>query len=129
MQTLRQRPNGIGPIEAAVEVFCQSAISKGDFATPASRDRKLYESMRSAVRSLRSFGEPGEEAMQRMLNHDSRYVRLWIATELLVKGSGHAEKVLQELAASDGLDGLSASTVLNEFAAGKLCSPFPENEA
>ena len=111
-------------IKLAVREFCAAAIEKGDFASPASHDRKLHAAMSRAVQKLHSLGASGAEALRALLQHESPHVRSWVAAELLAAGDKTAKPVLEALASNPGLLGTSANTVLREYEKGRLRSPF-----
>jgi len=111
-------------VQTAVNEFCKAAIEKGDFASPAKRDHKLHAIMGKAVQKLYSLGVPGMDALKSLLKHESKYVRNWIATELLASGDADAKKVLVDLAADSGLVGTGAEIVLNQYKSEELKSPF-----
>ena len=104
--------------------FCEAAISKGDCGISTEKDHELYASMGVAVNTLRKLDPGGMEAFKVLLSHDSKHVRMWVASELLSYGDLEAKPILEELAKSPGLIGLNASVVLDEFQAGNLKSPF-----
>ena len=121
----------IGSVSAAenvsslVETFRRAAVEKGDYATPAKRDHKLYESMRSAYIELRAVGEDGDNAIRELLHDESVHVRTWIAAALLAEGDVEAREELEEISKREGLTGSHAGTTLEEFEKGRLNTPFP----
>ena len=111
-------------IDAAIKAFREAAVLKADFATPARRDHALHQKMKVAWRSLYSSGSAGREAFREMLADESRYVRLWVASQLLSEGDVEAERVVEVEAKAEGIGGFTAITVLKEWRAGRLRSPF-----
>lgn len=104
--------------------FCEAAISKGDQGASTEEDHELYAIMEAVVRTLRGLEPSAMEAFKVLLSHDSKHVRMWVASELLSEGDVEAKAILEQLASSPGLIGLNASVVLDEFGAGQFKSPF-----
>ena len=104
--------------------FCEAAISKGDHGASTKEDHEMYAKMGAVVKTLRELGPGAMEAFKVLLSHDSKHVRMWVASELLSDGDLDAKAILEQLASSPGLIGLNASLVLDEFSAGQLNSPF-----
>ena len=111
-------------VTSAIHAFCEAAIEKGTFASPAKKDHQLHKIMSTAVNELRTFGSYGLSALKDIMQHESPYVRIWAATEMLTNGDETAKAVLISLAAEEGLLGASAKAVLNEHVKGRLRSPF-----
>ena len=116
-------------IEEAIEQFRDSAIAKADFASPASRDHALHESMASAWLVLDSHGVAGREAFFSLLSDESVHVRGWVAAQLLALGDERAIPFLEADSAAKGLPGLAAKTVLQEWRAGRLKPPLGRHGA
>ena len=116
-------------ISEAVKQFCNAAIEKGNFASPAKRDKALHTQLASSVKLLREKGVPGTIAFEELLKHESPHVRCWVASELLAAGITKAIPILDELSLEVGLLGTSARMVLQQYEAGRLRSPFGTNVA
>ena len=105
-----------------VDIFVNSAIANDDGTGP---DHALhYEEMRNMMSRIKRL-PTGREALVELTNHDSKWVRLWTATELLVdEDSSDAKSVLEQLQKDPGIAGFNAETTLSEYANGRLKSPF-----
>jgi hypothetical protein len=95
--------------------LADAAVAKGDFASDASKDRELYDSIDQAATKLLALGAPGRNELRQLLSHESERVRLWAASYLMPQGSIEAENVLLELSRKDGILGLNAATTLREL--------------
>ena len=111
-------------IATLLSAFCEAAIRKGDYEISTEKDHELHASMGVVVNTLRNLGPNAMEAFKVLLSHDSRHVRMWVASELLSDGDLEAKPILEELTKNPGLIGLNASIVLDEFGEGQLRSPF-----
>lgn len=116
--------NELDKIATLLNDFCEAAISKGDQGASTEEDHELYATMKTIVKTLRELGPTAMVAFKVLLSHDSKYVQMWVASELLAGGDLEAKVILEHLASSPGLIGLNASVVLDEFGAGQLKSPF-----
>ena len=114
----------VSTIERALSDFRAAAIEKGEFATPAERDRALYRKMKAAVEALEAEGEAGEAAFRTLLDDESAHVRAWAAAELLSRGDDSARSVLERISREQGSIGLAAKLTLAEHRARRLRSPF-----
>ena len=111
-------------IDAALKQFRDAAISKGDFATPASLDHKLHGQMSQAATILLSGSSEGREAFSSLLEDDSPHVRGWAAAQLLSEGDLRGLPVMESLSNESGIGAFTAKVTLDEFRAGRLDSPF-----
>lgn len=111
-------------IDAALKQFRDAAISKGDFATPASLDHKLHAQMSRAATILLSGSYEGREAFSSLLEDESPHVRQWAAAQLLSEGDIRALPVMECLSNEPGIRAFTAKVTLDEFKAGRLGSPF-----
>ncbi|MEQ1761937.1 MAG: HEAT repeat domain-containing protein [Pyrinomonadaceae bacterium] len=111
-------------IEQLIAKFRTAAKDKGDFATPAKRDHRFYDEMRTAALAIGKFDSPGKEAFKALLKDESVHVRSWAAATLLVEGDVEARIVLEQIAKSEGIIGLNAEMALREFDRGNLKPPF-----
>ena len=111
-------------IQEAIAEFRQAAIAKAEFAQPAGRDHALHAAMSAAWRELEAHGDEGRRAFRSMLSDESPHVRCWVASQLLALGDYSGLEVLEESAASGGLRGLSSTSVLEEWRAGRLGPPL-----
>lgn len=111
-------------IDAALKQFRDAAISKGDFATPASLDHKLHAQMSQAATILLSGSPEGREAFSALLQDDSPHVRGWAAAQLLSEGDLRALQVMEQLSNEPSIRAFTAKVTLDEFRAGRLSSPF-----
>ena len=73
-------------IREAISQFRDAAIAKGEFVEPAAQDHQLHDNMAKAWQTLEECGQNGESAKRSLLVDDSKYVRLWSATQLLATG-------------------------------------------
>ena len=111
-------------MDAALKQFRDAAITKGDFATPASLDHKLHAQMAKAAKILLSGSSEGREAFSSLLQDDSPHVRGWAAAQLLSEGDLSALPVMERLSNEPGIGAFTAKVTLDEFRAGRLGSPF-----
>lgn len=111
-------------VEEALRQFREAAIEKGDGVTPAARDHALHRCMKVALQDLRAAGDIGTAAFATLLKDKSTHVRCWAAAELLSQGNHEAQAVLKEIAGRPGITAFSARMTLEEYAAGRLGSPF-----
>lgn len=116
-------------IQQLLGAFRDAAIRKGHGPLPAQLDHQLHEQMAEAFWKLQDLGDPGAAAFRSLLQDDSPHVRAWVAAQLLANGDSGARFVLEALKNQDGLVGFGASMVLEEFAKGRLASPFGERGA
>lgn len=103
-------------IHEAVTQFRRAAIEKASSAGPASLDHALHAAMSAAWRALGAHGDEGRRAFRLMLADESPHVRCWVASQLLALGDQSGVEVLEESAASGGLQGLSSTLVLKGVA-------------
>ncbi len=75
-------------IDEAIQRFRTAAIQKGDFAQPAAEDHRLHREMATAWRELHNQGIAGRDAFKKLLADESKYVRGWVAAQLLSEGEG-----------------------------------------
>jgi len=111
-------------LEPSIRAFREAAIAKGDFVMPAARDHSLHATMKLAVRAFDAAGPPGLDAPRQLARDASPHVRGWAAAELLSRGDESMVSVFEELASHSGLMARQAETVLREYRAGRLASPF-----
>jgi len=111
-------------IDEAIQRFRTAAIQKGDFAQFAVEDHRLHREMATAWCELHNQGIAGRDAFKKLLADESRYVRGWVAAQLLSEGDRDAVPVLNELARGQGIDGFNAQMTLKEWRAKRLSSPF-----
>jgi len=111
----------------AIDRFCRAAVSKGDFAYPASKDHKLHAEMGTAAREILSKGTIGLAAFMELLSHASPHVRSWVSAQLLASGHSEALPVAEALAQEAGTLGLSARMVVELYNREELRSPFGTN--
>ena len=105
--------------------FRKAAMAKGDgVGLPASRDHVLHAQMSRAVAALRLHEDQGLAALRTLASDPSPHVRQWAAAELLSRGDASVIPSLEELAGARGLLRLTAETLLREYRAGRLRSPF-----
>lgn len=111
-------------IDAALKQFRDAAITKGDFATPASLNHKLHVQMSQAATILLSGSSEGREAFTSLLQDDSPHVRGWVAAQLLSEGDLRALSVMECLSNEHDIRAFTAKVTLDEFRNGRLGSPF-----
>jgi len=111
-------------IQKLIAKFRRAAIEKGDFATPAKQDHRLYDEMRTAVLEIGKFNSAGKEAFKALLTDESVHVRNWVAATLLVEGDVEAREALEQIAKSNGMIAFDAEMTLKEFDRGNLKPPF-----
>lgn len=106
-----------------IEQFRDAAIAKGD-GVGGAEDARLYRLMSTAFRQLVMKGDRGNLAFEKLLFDECPYVRVWVAAQLLFLGHADANGALEELSASGGRIGFSASVTLEEYKNGRLGSPL-----
>ncbi|WP_300672170.1 hypothetical protein [Desulfoluna sp.] len=111
-------------IQNLVQKFRQAAIEKGEFAEPASKDHKLFDLMAGSWRELFALGEEGQEAFKELLSDDSRFVRCWVAGQLLGLGDTSGVEVLEVDAAQGDIQAFNSEMTLGEWRKGRLSPPF-----
>jgi hypothetical protein len=111
-------------IGKAIEQFCCAAIEKANFSSPASKDRVLFRKMAKAWLALEEHGAAGRQAFKDLLSHESRYVRCWVASQLLALGDESGIPFLKADVAHGDLQSTSSEMVLTEWMKGKLKPPF-----
>ena len=111
-------------IDEAIQRFRTAALQKGEFVQSAADDRHLHREMATAWRELHNQGIAGRDAFKKLLADESRYVRGWVAAQLLSEGDRDAVPVLNELARGQGIDSFNAQMTLKEWRAKRLSSPF-----
>ncbi len=111
-------------IQKLIAKFREAAIEKGDFATPAERDHRLYDEMRTAALAIEQFDGAGREAFRALLNDESVHVRSWVAATLLVEGDIEARETLVRISKLEGIMGFNAEMTLKEFDRGNMQPPF-----
>jgi hypothetical protein len=111
-------------IDEAIQRFRTAAIQKGDFPQSVAEDHRLRRAMATAWCELHNQGIAGRDAFKKLLADESRYVRGWVAAQLLSEGDRDAVPVLNELARGQGIDGFNAQMTLKEWRAKRLSSPF-----
>jgi hypothetical protein len=110
-------------IDEAIQRFRTAAIQKSDFAQFAAEDHRLHREMATAWCELHNQGIAGRDAFKKLLADKSRYVRGWVAAQLLSEGDRDAVPVLNELARGQGIDGFNAQMTLKEWRAKRLSLP------
>jgi hypothetical protein len=81
-------------INEAIQRFRTAAIQKRDFAQAAAEDHRLHRDMATAWRELHNQGIAGRDAFKKLLADESKYVRGWVAAQLLSEGDRDAVPVL-----------------------------------
>jgi hypothetical protein len=109
--------------------LCDAATEKRDFATPKSRDHALFDTIKEAIAGLLALGEPGLTELNRLLDHESPHVRLWVGTQLLIDGSSKAKDVLEVVASGTDLVAFGARMTLDQFDNGRLTSFLHAHDA
>lgn len=111
-------------IENLIQQFRQAAIEKGEFSEPASKDHALFDVMARAWRSLDALGDEGRAAFKGLLSDESRFVRCWVAGQLLGLGDTAGVEVLEADAALGDIQAFNAEMTLEEWRKGRLGPPF-----
>ncbi len=111
-------------LEDYINDFCNKAILKGDFATPAKYDHKLHKDLCVSYQNIISYGDKGIKAFEVLLSHENLYVQLWTATQLLILGNKNAITNLKSISQRNDILGFNAKMTLKEYENGSLKSPF-----
>lgn len=105
-----------------LDVFCVAAIDKGDGTSE--QDSLFFACMQKAYSKLNNHPQ-GLEHFAKLLNHESNWVKLWVAVQLLSSSENdEALLVVNNLSADESILGVCASTTLSEYKNGKLQGPF-----
>lgn len=106
-------------IAAIAHEYEQSTLSWDAAQSDARRANELFDRMHALSNQLRQSVE-GREAMEGLLNHDNRGVRLSAAAACLGWIPERAIVALTSLLKPRGSHTLSAETTLREYEAGRL---------
>jgi RecA/RadA recombinase len=92
------------------------AIERGD----SNIANKMYDKITDLAKKIRSQPNNGRETLYQMLEDKDVHVQGWAASHLLVVDSHRAVATLEALGRSQGVVGLNARMVLQEWRKGLL---------
>ena len=107
-------------IQDLLQKFRLAAIEKSEFVGPASKDHALFDLMAESWRALDSLGEEGQEAFKELLSDDSRFVRCWVAGQLLGLGDTSGVEVLVADSALSDIQAFNSEMTPREWRKGSL---------
>jgi hypothetical protein len=105
-------------VESLIERYEALAIA-WDAETVARKANKIFDQLHAIALQLRPVNE-GRKALEGLLVHSNRGVRLKAAGDCLAWDSAAAAKALEELVEPRGRHSLSAEMTLQEFRAGNM---------
>ena len=111
-------------LHGLIDDFCNAAIAKEAPSIPTKEDHRLHKVMSVSYAAIMRFGDEGREAFISLLRHESDSVKSWVAAQLLTEKNKEAQNVLRALSKKSGSIGFNATMTLQEFANGRLGSPF-----
>ena len=111
-------------VSEALSAFREAADLKAELATPEALDHELFGRMESAWQVLEAAGDTGRDAWRSLLQDESRYVRCWVATQLLGLGERSAAAILEADAEKGDLQAFNSAMSLKEWRHGTLQPPL-----
>jgi hypothetical protein len=110
----------IKDITTALNLFEEAAMKHAEATVQGDykMGNKCYVTISKATTFLKEEGEV--LALLKFLPHSSIGVRMWTATYLLSVQENIGIKILEQIAAEEGIHSLTAKTTLSEWRKGKL---------
>ena len=115
----------MGKIKVLITEYAKYAQEHGNGTENGDyiRTNKAYEGIIETYQEIIEFGEKGQQALLKLLEHNNLSVSGWAATHSLEFAEEKAIKALENIALSKGIIAFDAKMVLEEWRKGTLVIP------
>jgi len=107
-----------------IEQYVNAAIRHGQYSVQGDHEAAnlAHDELLSVLKQIRQLPDRGEQLLRGLLVDKNRFVVCWAATHLLPISSHEARQALMRVMEEDsnGLAGLNAKMVLQEWDSGRL---------